>query len=120
MVILRSQNKITDFLMILAWASPFNHLIIDNNVFPIEITEAFAKKPLGIKGSNMFSKFLVVVYIALLTMKLFEMVYYKRKLSSNRSFYAIYQIRLYTGGHLGRHLEYVSMLGKDFLERLPC
>ena len=24
MVILRSQNKITDFLMILAWASPFN------------------------------------------------------------------------------------------------
>ena len=24
MVILRSQNKITDFLMMLAWASPFN------------------------------------------------------------------------------------------------
>ena len=24
MVILRSQNKITDFFMILAWASPFN------------------------------------------------------------------------------------------------
>ena len=24
MVILRTQNKITDFLMILAWASPFN------------------------------------------------------------------------------------------------
>ena len=24
MVILRNQNKITDFLMILAWASPFN------------------------------------------------------------------------------------------------
>ena len=24
MVLLRSQNKITDFLMILAWASPFN------------------------------------------------------------------------------------------------
>ena len=27
MVILRSQNKITDFLMILAWASPFNQEI---------------------------------------------------------------------------------------------
>ena len=26
MVILRSQNKITDFLIILAWASPFNYL----------------------------------------------------------------------------------------------
>ena len=25
MVILRTRNKITDFLMILAWASPFNH-----------------------------------------------------------------------------------------------
>ena len=25
MVILRSQNKITDFLMILAWASPFKY-----------------------------------------------------------------------------------------------
>ena len=25
MVILRSQNEITDFLMILAWASPFKH-----------------------------------------------------------------------------------------------
>ena len=28
MVILRTQNKITDFLMILAWASPFNSLPI--------------------------------------------------------------------------------------------
>ena len=28
MVILRSQNKITDFLMILAWASPFKPIII--------------------------------------------------------------------------------------------
>ena len=26
MVILRTRNKITDFLMILAWASPFNSL----------------------------------------------------------------------------------------------
>ena len=26
MVILRTRNKITDFLMILAWASPFNLL----------------------------------------------------------------------------------------------
>ena len=25
MVILRTRNKITDFLMILAWASPFNY-----------------------------------------------------------------------------------------------
>ena len=28
MVILRSQNKITDFFMILAWASPFNSLFL--------------------------------------------------------------------------------------------
>ena len=27
MVLLGSQNKITDFFMILAWASPFNYLI---------------------------------------------------------------------------------------------
>ena len=27
MVILRSQNKITDFFMILAWASPFNSIL---------------------------------------------------------------------------------------------
>ena len=27
MVILRTRNKITDFLMILAWASPFNAMI---------------------------------------------------------------------------------------------
>ena len=27
MVILRSQNKITDFLMILAWASPFKYVV---------------------------------------------------------------------------------------------
>ena len=26
MVILRTRNKITDFLMILAWASPFNYI----------------------------------------------------------------------------------------------
>ena len=32
MVILRSQNKITDFLMILAWDSPFEHLIRDNSL----------------------------------------------------------------------------------------
>ena len=58
-----------------------NNLIINNNVFPIEIIGAFAKKPLGIKGLNMFSKLLGVVYIALLTTKLFKMVYYKRKSS---------------------------------------
>ena len=42
---------------------------------------AFTKKPLVIKELNMLSKFLGVVYIAVPTMKLFEMVYYKRKLS---------------------------------------
>ena len=30
MVILRSQNKITDFLMILAWASPFNDVLLES------------------------------------------------------------------------------------------
>ena len=39
MVILRSQNKIIDFFMILAWASPFNSLNM-----PI------LNKPLGSKG----------------------------------------------------------------------
>ena len=38
MVILRTRNKITDFFMILAWASPFNQNVfylikIDYNVF---------------------------------------------------------------------------------------
>ena len=28
MVILRSQNKITDFFMISAWASPFKHIVL--------------------------------------------------------------------------------------------
>ena len=28
MVILRTRNKITDFIMILAWASPFNYIIV--------------------------------------------------------------------------------------------
>ena len=32
MVILRSQNKITDFLMILAWASPFNLNVYSNGL----------------------------------------------------------------------------------------
>ena len=34
MVILRSQNKFTDFLMILAWASPFNvgEILHDKNM----------------------------------------------------------------------------------------
>ena len=30
MVILRSKNKITDFLMILAWASPFKYYETDD------------------------------------------------------------------------------------------
>ena len=54
---------------------------INNNVVPIEITKALAKNSLGIKGLNNFSKLLEVVYINLLTTKLFEMMYYKRKLS---------------------------------------
>ena len=33
MVILRSQNKITDFFMILAWASPFNTTDSDEEVY---------------------------------------------------------------------------------------
>ena len=42
-----------------------NKLIINNNVVPIEITEAFAKKPLGMKGLNIFSTIVIgVVYIA--------------------------------------------------------
>ena len=32
MVILRTQNKITDFLMILAWASPFKALSMTTQV----------------------------------------------------------------------------------------
>ena len=32
MVILRTRNKITDFFMILAWASPFNILILSVRV----------------------------------------------------------------------------------------
>ena len=37
MVILRSQNKITDFLMILAWACPFNatSLVYMNYLMPV-------------------------------------------------------------------------------------
>ena len=30
MIILRTRNKITDFMMILAWASPFNYDVIIN------------------------------------------------------------------------------------------
>ena len=33
MVILRTRNKITDFLMILAWASPFNSTTCCFNVY---------------------------------------------------------------------------------------
>ena len=34
MVILRTRNKITDFLMILAWASPFNIVLFSVCVYP--------------------------------------------------------------------------------------
>ena len=40
MVILRSQNKITDFLMILAWASPFN--CKKANFFKLKVYQGFA------------------------------------------------------------------------------
>ena len=33
MVILRTRNKITDFLMILAWASPFNYRFCGTGCF---------------------------------------------------------------------------------------
>ena len=52
-----------------------------------EYSEAFAREPLGMKGLNMFSKLLGVVYIDSLTTKLFEIVYYKRKLSENQLIY---------------------------------
>ena len=44
----------------------------------------------------------------------------QKKIELKSIIYAIYQIRLYTGGHLGRHLEYVRVLVKDFLKRLLC
>ena len=54
MVILRSQNKITDFLMILAWDCPFNErtqsftgLDISVHLFPIcqhSVTEGYCLK----------------------------------------------------------------------------
>ena len=40
MVILRSQNKITDFFMILAWASPFKPMFIDFFVGNIQVITA--------------------------------------------------------------------------------
>ena len=43
MVILRSQNKITDFLMILAWASPFKPIGViadDTDIFQLLIHHA--------------------------------------------------------------------------------
>ena len=36
MVILRTQKKITDFLMILAWASPFKYILVVH-VFDCEL-----------------------------------------------------------------------------------
>ena len=37
MVILRTRNKITDFLMILAWASPFNQKVLIDKEFNIQL-----------------------------------------------------------------------------------
>ena len=45
MVILRSQNKITDFFMILAWASPFN-LTYMSNFQPLEVVDRCRKTQL--------------------------------------------------------------------------
>ena len=50
-------------------------LIINNKVVPVEITEALAEKPLGIKGLNIFLKKMGVGYIDLLITKIFEMVH---------------------------------------------
>ena len=52
MVILRTRNKITDFLMILAWASPFNSYIMATPIItswycilyrPMKIIYVYAK-----------------------------------------------------------------------------
>ena len=40
MVILRTRNKITDFLMILAWASPFKY-ILDFSILTTDISNHF-------------------------------------------------------------------------------
>ena len=97
-------------------------MIININVVSIEITEAFTKIPLGIKGFNMFLKLLGVVYMALLTTKLLCVLQKKIELKSIILYtitITIIQL-LYDGGHLGRHLEYVRVLENDFLERLLC
>ena len=49
MVILRSQNKITDFFMILAWASPFNYEQLSNSKAPYMtfVSATLALKPTG-------------------------------------------------------------------------
>ena len=39
MVILRTRNKITDFLMILVWASPFNDMLVVITLFEIKIAK---------------------------------------------------------------------------------
>ena len=59
MVILRSQNKITDFLMILAWASPFN-------------TEIYGRKLQNYKNTNP----IVVKICILLSVVQFVCVYF--------------------------------------------
>ena len=59
MVILRSQNKITDFLMILAWACPFKHFraFIGPNIPGIGVTDRrchFANDITAITSSCIF------------------------------------------------------------------
>ena len=67
----------------------------------------------------MFLKLLVVVYSFTDHETICNGVLQK-KIELKSIIYAIYQIWLYAGGHLGRHLEYVRVLEEDFLERLLC
>ena len=53
MVILRTRNKITDFLMILAWASPFNNPNLTPKV-AIDLLRKFIV-PIGTYGSEIWS-----------------------------------------------------------------
>ena len=45
MVILRTRNKITDFLMILAWASPFNYLVCAKSFGAHRLIRDISKTP---------------------------------------------------------------------------
>ena len=55
MVILRSRNKITDFLMILAWASPFN--------FYVSIMSALSRLYANVGRSNTLDQSVFIIFI---------------------------------------------------------